>query len=84
MIREILGSKEIIIDFSKGSTILFLLDDLVMRYGDLKSILYDIEGTISKSNVIALNDVKVDHTEFSSTYLNNDDVIHIIPPAGGG
>ena len=84
MIREILGSKEITVELSKGSTILILLDNLVLRYGDLKSILFDIEGSTSKSNVIALNDVKVEHTEFSSTYLKNDDIIHIIPPAGGG
>lgn len=84
MIREMFGKKEIIIDLSEGSTILSLLDDLVVRYGDLKSILFNDDGEINKSNVFALNDEKVEQTDFSSTYLNDDDTIHIIPPAGGG
>ncbi len=83
MIREIFGKKEISIILSDGSTILSLLDDLVKQYTALSSILYT-EGSINKSNVIALNDTKIEYETFASTYLNENDIIHIIPPAGGG
>ena len=83
MIREIFGKKEISIDLSDGSTVLSLIDDLLKKYTALNSILY-YEGSINKSNVIALNDMKIEPDSFSLTFLKENDIIHIIPPAGGG
>jgi MoaD family protein len=70
--RDIVGSKEMIIDVVRGATLGDLFEELLHRYPRLKPL--------ERSVVLAVNRDFAD----SETKLKENDEVALMPPIGGG
>ncbi|MGB9853310.1 MAG: MoaD/ThiS family protein [Candidatus Bathyarchaeales archaeon] len=82
MFREIAGNREIIQEINNGHTLRDLLDILAKNYGrDFNDIVDPKTGEISTEVWVLVNGKSVRKTDIA---LNNDDVVYIGVPIGGG
>ena len=82
MFREIAGKREIIQEVNNGYTLRDLLDMLAKNYGrDFNDIVDPKTGEISTEVWVLVNGKSVRKTDIA---LNNDDVVYIGVPIGGG
>jgi MoaD family protein len=82
MFREIAGKREIIQEINNGYNLRDLLDMLAKNYGrDFNDIVDPKTGEISTEVWVLVNGKSVRKTDIA---LNNDDVVYIGVPIGGG
>lgn len=80
--REIVGKKEIFKEISPNSTLRDVLDELAKKYGkDFKQIINPEKGVISPEFIVSINGQIARNP---NTKLNNDDILVITIPVGGG
>ena len=80
--REIVGKREIVEEIDPNSTLKHILDKLANKYGrDFKQIVDPQTGAISLEFLVSING-RI--TRDTNVKLNNDDILMITIPAGGG
>jgi len=80
--REIVGKREIVEETDSNSTLRHILDKLAKKYGrDFKQIIDPRTGVVSLEFLVSINGRIVRNTNVK---LNNDDILMITIPAGGG
>jgi len=80
--REIVGKREIVEELTPNSTLKYILDKLAMEYGkDFNLIVDSKTGVVSSEFIVSING-RI--TRDINAKLNNDDVIILTIPAGGG
>ena len=80
--REIVGKREIFEEVNSNSTLRYILDKLAMKYErDFKQIVDPKTGVISSEFLVSINGRILRDTNVK---LNNDDVLLLTIPAGGG
>lgn len=80
--REIVGKREIIEEINSNSTLSDILDKLAQRYGrDFKQIVDPGTGAISLEFLVSINGRIM---RDANVKLNNDDVLILSIPVGGG
>ena len=85
-VRELVGTREEVIQLPGQSTVTALLEELVKMHGEaLRSYLYDSKtGKLRPSIQLLIGDVPVSAKDGLSTVLSDGAVFAIIPPVGGG
>lgn len=80
--REIVGKREIVEEINSKSTLKHILDKLAEKYGgDFKQIIDQRKGIVSIEFLVSVNGRIVRDANIK---LNNDDILVITIPAGGG
>jgi len=80
--REIVGKREIIEEINSNSTLRDILDKLAQKYGrDFKQIVDPGTGAISLEFLVSINGRIM---RDANVKLNNDDVLILSIPVGGG
>ncbi len=80
--REIVGKREIIEEIKSNSTLRDILDKLAQRYGrDFKQIVNPGTGAISLEFLVSINGRIM---RDANVKLNNDDILILSIPVGGG
>jgi len=80
--REIVGKREIVEEIDATSTLRQILDKLAKKYRkDFQQIVDSKTGVISLEFLVSINGRIVRDT---NVRLNNDDIVMITIPAGGG
>jgi len=80
--REIVGKREIVEEVDSNSTLRHILDNLAEKYGkDFKQIVDPKTGIISSEFLVSING---QITRDTNVKLNNDDILMLTIPAGGG
>jgi len=80
--RQIVGKREIVEEINSSSTLGHILDKLAKNYGkDFKQIVDPKTGVISSEFIVSING-RI--TRDTNVKLNNDDVLVLTIPAGGG
>jgi len=80
--RETVGKREIIEEINSNSTLRDILDKLAQRYGrDFKQIVDPGTGAISLEFLVSINGRIM---RDANVKLNNDDVLILSIPVGGG
>lgn len=80
--REIVGKREIFEEIDSNSTLRHILDELAKKYGkDFKQIVDPKTGSVSSEFLVSINGRIVRDTNVK---LNNDDVLLLTIPVGGG
>lgn len=80
--REIVGKREIVEEIDSNSTLKHVLDKLAKKYGgDFKQIVDPKKEVISLEFLVSVNGRIARDTNIR---LNNDDILMITIPAGGG
>jgi MoaD family protein len=80
--REIVGKREIFEEVNSNSTLRHILDKLAEKYGkDFKQIINPRTGVVSVGFLVSVNGRNVRDVNVT---LNNDDVVIITIPVGGG
>lgn len=84
--RDILGIKEIDLQFSSNITVKTLVLTLSDKYsqGKLEGQVYDESGNVREFVKILVNGRDVDFLGGSSTQLKDGDILALFPPAIGG
>jgi len=81
-LREIVGKREIVEEIDSNSTLKHVLDKLAKKYGgDFKQIVDPKKEVISLEFLVSVNGRIARDTNIR---LNNDDILMITIPAGGG
>ncbi len=80
--REIIGTRELIVDVKTSATVLEILRRLITKYGNqLEEYLFDPESNNPRQHLrLLLNGQSVPVSEV----ITGDSVILIFPPVGGG
>jgi len=81
--REVMDS-QFDMDFTKGSTIRTLLDELTGRYDGLRGMMFAAPGTLRDFVNILKNGRNVHFLAGLDTPLDDGDVIALFPPVAGG
>jgi len=80
--REIVGKREIVEEIDSKSTLKHILDKLAKKYGgDFKQIIDPRKEIVSLEFLVSVNGRIVRDANIK---LNNDDILVITIPAGGG
>lgn len=80
--RELVGKREIVEEIDSNSTLKHILDKLAKKYGgDFKQIVDPKKEVISLEFLVSVNGRIARDTNIR---LNNDDILMITIPAGGG
>ena len=80
MVREAIGQKQIQCDVKYNSTIADVMQYLASQFPSLEKILFE-NGSISHRFHIMLNEEPIENFDLN---LNENDILIIIPPTGGG
>lgn len=84
-LREITGKSSEVIMNDERPTINDILKIIVDKYGEkMKRYVLDERGEIRSNITIAINAQKVSKDEIKHYFLNDGDVLVIIPPIAGG
>ncbi|MCS7115681.1 MAG: MoaD family protein [Nitrososphaerota archaeon] len=82
MFRELAGKREIVQEVSNGYTLRDLLDMLAKKYGgDFNDIVDPKTGEVNTEVWVLINGKSVRKTDIK---LNDDDLVYIGIPIGGG
>ena len=80
--REIVGKREIFEEINSNSTLRHVLDKLAEKHGrDFKQLVDPRTGVVSLEFLVSVNGRIV---RDANVRLNNDDILMITIPAGGG
>jgi len=80
--REIVGKREIVEEVGSDSTLRHVLGNLAEKYGkDFKQIVDPKTGIVSSEFLVSINGQIARDTNVK---LNNDDILMLTIPAGGG
>ena len=84
-LRQIVGQKTIDFDIPPGSTIGFLIQQMVNRFPALRPALVDADGELLRHVHVFVNGRDVPYLENQmDTVLAAEDVIGVFPAVGGG
>jgi len=84
-LRQIVGQKTIDFDIPPGSTIGFLVQEMVARFPDLRQALVDADGQLVRHVHVFVNGRDVPFLEHQmETVLKEEDVVSVFPAVGGG
>lgn len=84
-LREIVGKKEELLEFSKPMTVDALLKQLSKRYGkDFDDYMFDELGDVRGHLQVLINGRSVSTMQGLNTQLKDADQMAILPPVGGG
>jgi len=84
-LREIVGKREDVLEFSKGTTMKELLKHLSEIYGQaFKEYIYNERGRAKSHLQFLINGKSITTLKGFETKLKDGDKIAIIPPVGGG
>jgi len=85
-VRELVGTREEILDVPKACTVKALLDLLVEKHGErLRDYLYDSKsGELRRAIQLLVGAESISALGGMSTVLSDGCVFAIIPPVGGG
>ena len=81
MVHDEVGQRELGYELPDGSTIMDLLNLILVDYPVLREMVYDENGVFRDYLEIAINQVSVIGLD---KVLNDDDFVQIMPPIGGG
>jgi molybdopterin synthase sulfur carrier subunit len=85
MLSDVAGKREEDIELPEGSTVLDLVHYLIEKFGlRLRNYVYDEEGQLLNYMKFNVNGVNILSLEGFETLLDDDDVVQVIPPIGGG
>ena len=68
----------------EGNTVGELLEDLTVKYSDLKKHLYNDDGRLRSFVNIYLNDDDIRYLDKEATVVKDGDTISIVPSVAGG
>lgn len=84
-LREIVGKKEELLEFSKPITVDAMLKQLSKRYGkDFDDYMFDELGDVRGHLQVLINGRSVSTMQGLKTQLKDADQMAILPPVGGG
>ncbi len=84
-LREIVGKKEELLEFSKPITVDAMLKQLSKRYGkDFDDYMFDELGDVRGHLQVLINGRSVSTMQGLNTQLKDADQMAILPPVGGG
>ncbi|MBH40363.1 MAG: molybdopterin synthase sulfur carrier subunit [Chloroflexi bacterium] len=69
---------------AEGNTVGELLEDLTVKYSDLKKHLYNEDGRLRSFVNIYLNDDDIRYLDREATIVKDGDTISIVPSVAGG
>ena len=69
---------------AEGNTVGGLLEDLTVKYSDLKKHLYNEDGRLRSFVNIYLNDDDIRYLDREATIVKDGDTISIVPSVAGG
>ena len=81
MVHDEVGQRELGYELPDGSTVMDLLNLILVDYPVLREMVYDENGGFRDYLEIAVNQVSVIGLD---KVLNDDDFVQIMPPIGGG
>ena len=84
-LREIIGKKEELLEFSKPVSVQVVLKQLSRRHGkDFDDYIFDELGDVQGHLQILINGKSISTMRGLKTQLNDADQVAILPPVGGG
>jgi len=84
-LREIIGKKEELLEFSKPVNVQAVLEQLSKKYGkDFDDYMFDELGDVRGHLQILVNGKSISTMRGLKTQLNDADQVAILPPVGGG
>jgi molybdopterin synthase sulfur carrier subunit len=84
-LREVVGKKEELLEFSKPITVDAMLKQLSKRYGkDFDDYMFDELGDVRGHLQVLINGRSVSTMQDLKTQLKDADQVAILPPVGGG
>jgi molybdopterin synthase sulfur carrier subunit len=83
-LRPIVGGATVSVDTGPGDTFRDLIDELVLRWPEIKPELYDREGKLRNNIHIFLNGRDVRYLDGLDMPIPEDAEVRIFPPVGGG
>jgi molybdopterin synthase sulfur carrier subunit len=83
-LRPIVGGPKVNLDVGPGDTFRMMLVELVERWPDLKSELFDKEGELNTGIHVFLNGRDVRYLDGLDMVIPQESDIRIFPPVGGG
>ncbi len=83
-LRPIVGGAVVSLDTGPGDTFRDLIDELVLRWPEIKPELYDREGNLRNNIHIFLNGRDVRYLGGLDMPIPEDAEVRIFPPVGGG
>jgi len=85
ILKELVGKREVELEFEEPITVADLISFLVKRYGSgFKNYIYSEDGEVTSFLQFLVNGRSITTLEGFETKLKNGDIIAIIPPVGGG
>ncbi len=84
MAYEEVGTRELSMELTEGSTVNDLLSIIVEKYPDLANLVYDEEGVFREYLEVAVNKTDIIGLDGLETVLTENDTVLIMPPIGGG
>ena len=69
---------------AEGNTVGELLEDLTVKYSDLKKHLYNEDGRLRSFVNVYLNDDDIRYLDREATIVKDGDTISIVPSVAGG
>ena len=85
-LREAVGERAVKIPFSDGLTVKLALETLVKQNSNLLELLYQDKDNKKLNDFyhILVNGMAIERQDGLDTKLNENDIISILPPVGGG
>lgn len=84
-LRQIVGRKTVEFDIPEGTTVRYLLDEIIQAYPLIKRELFDKNGELYGHVHVLINGRDVPYLENRlDSILKQDDTINIFPAIGGG
>jgi len=80
ILREIVGVSRISIPIKKGTSVLGTIEQLTVKFRDLKDYLY-VNGMVNSQFIYIINGENISSLD---DILNDNDELVILPPSGGG